>query len=42
LSTLCAAVETDPSDAQLGELTAEAEQVETLMRDYLLEESVAG
>ncbi len=42
LSRLCAQMETQADDATLTELTAEAEQVETLMRSYLAEESVTG
>ncbi len=42
LSTLCARMETDPSEVLLSEVTAEAEQVETLMRDFLVEGVVPG
>ena len=42
LSSLCAEMETSTSESVLSELTAEAEQVETLMRDYLVEDAVAG
>jgi CheY-like chemotaxis protein/HPt (histidine-containing phosphotransfer) domain-containing protein len=42
LSSLCAQMEVDPSDLVLSELTAEAEKVETLMRDYLVGDTVAG
>jgi HPt (histidine-containing phosphotransfer) domain-containing protein len=42
LSGLCARMETQADDATLIELTAEAEQVETLMRSYLAEESLTG
>ena len=31
-----------PRPSRCSELTAEAEQVETLMRDYLVEDAVAG
>jgi CheY-like chemotaxis protein len=42
LSSLCAQMETAASESVLSELTSEAEQVETLMRDYLVEEAIAG
>ena len=42
LSSLCAQMEVDPSDLVLSELTAEAEKVETLMRDYLVGDTVPG
>lgn len=42
LSSICARLEAGPDQSVLSELTSEAEQVEMLMRDYLVEDPVAG
>ena len=42
LSSLCAQMETAASESVLSELTSEAEQVETLMREYLVEDAVGA